>query len=82
MLCAGVMMITAEQCRQARGALGWGIRELAKRASISATTVTRFENGLSKSNKVTLLAIQRALEQGGVEFIDGDEPGIRVRTRK
>ena len=32
--------------------------------------------------KVTLLAIQRALELGGVEFIDGDEPGIRVRTRK
>ncbi len=55
---------------------------MAKRASVSATTVTRFENGLSKSNKVTLLAIQRALEQGGVEFIDGDEPGIRVRTRK
>lgn len=75
------MVITAEQCRLARGALGWGIRELASRASVSATTVTRFENGLSKPNKVTLLAIQRALEQGGVEFINGDEPGIQVRAR-
>lgn len=63
----------------ARSALGWGIRELAKRASISATTVTRFENGLAQPNRVTLLAIQRALEEGGVEFTNGSQPGVRLR---
>jgi len=66
----------------ARAALGWGIRDLAARANISATTVTRFENGLSEPNKLTLLAMQRALEDGGVEFTNGDQPGVRLKGAK
>jgi transcriptional regulator with XRE-family HTH domain len=66
----------------ARAALGWGIRDLAARANISATTVTRFENGLSEPNKLTLLAMQRALEDGGVEFTNGEHPGVRLRGAK
>jgi ribosome-binding protein aMBF1 (putative translation factor) len=63
----------------ARAALGWGIRDLAARANFSATTVTRFENGLSEPNKLTLLAMQRALEDGGVEFMNGEQPGVRLK---
>ena len=76
------MEMTAVQCRMARAALGWGIRDLASRASISATTVTRFENGLAKPNRVTLLAMQRVLEEGGVEFTNGEKPGVRVTREK
>ena len=76
------MGITPVQCRMARAALGWGIRDLAARANISATTVTRFENGLSEPNKLTLLAMQRALEDGGVEFTNGDQPGVRLKGAK
>ena len=35
----------AVQLRMARAAVGWGVRELAKRAGITANTVTRIENG-------------------------------------
>jgi hypothetical protein len=29
-----------------------------------------------------LAAIQRVLEEAGVEFTNGDAPGVRVRTKK
>ena len=38
-------MITRLQVRMARTALGWGVRDLARKAGVSPTTVTRFENG-------------------------------------
>ena len=59
-----------------------GIRELAKRASISATTVTRFENGVAQPNKVTLLSMERALTDAGVEFTNGEAPGVRLRRKE
>jgi transcriptional regulator with XRE-family HTH domain len=61
----------------ARAAVGWGVRELAERAGITANTVTRIENGADAKNS-TLEAIQRALEAGGVEFTNGDQPGVRL----
>jgi transcriptional regulator with XRE-family HTH domain len=75
------MEITAVQCKMARAALGWGIRELARRARISQTTVARFENALSKPNASTLAVMQRAFEDAGIEFINGDAPGIRLRPK-
>jgi DNA-binding XRE family transcriptional regulator len=35
----------AIQLRMARAAVGWGVRELAKKAGVTANTVTRIENG-------------------------------------
>jgi transcriptional regulator with XRE-family HTH domain len=44
---------------------GWGVRELAERAGITANTVTRIENG-SDAKQSTIEAIRRAwiLERG------------------
>jgi hypothetical protein len=28
-----------------------------------------------------LAAVQRALEAGGVEFINGDQPGVRLKAK-
>jgi transcriptional regulator with XRE-family HTH domain len=64
----------------ARAALGWGVRELAKKAGVSANTVSRFENG-SGAMVETLTQIQGALERGGVIFIPLDDaggPGVRL----
>lgn len=72
-------MITAVQCKMARAALGWGVRELASRAKISASTVNRFETGLSEPNNATLTVLRQALETAGVEFIPG---GARLRERE
>ena len=65
----------------ARAALGWGVRDLGKRAGIAANTVSRFENGMG-TNLTTLRQIQAALEKAGVIFIAADNvagPGIRLR---
>jgi transcriptional regulator with XRE-family HTH domain len=74
-------MITRSQVRMARAALGWGVRDLGKRAGIAANTVSRFENGMG-TNVTTLKQIQSALEEAGIIFIPGDSfagPGIRLR---
>ena len=57
----------------ARAALGWGVREL----DAAANTVTRIENG-ADAKQSTIDALQRALEAAGIEFTNGDQPGVRL----
>ena len=68
------------QMRMARAAVGWGVRELAEKAGVTASTVTRIENG-SDARQSTIAAIRAALEAAGVEFIaeNGGGPGVRLR---
>jgi len=54
-----------------------GIRELARAAKVSIDTVIRFERGDLLKER-TIEAIQRALEAAGVEFTNGDQPGVRL----
>ena len=67
----------AVQLRMARAAVGWGVRELAERAGITANTVTRIENG-ADAKQSTMGRLQGALEAAGVEFTNGDQPGVRL----
>jgi transcriptional regulator with XRE-family HTH domain len=70
------------QLKMARTAVGWGVRELAKKAGVTANTVTRIENG-ADAKQSTIEKLQQALECAGVEFIDenGGGPGVRLRKR-
>ena len=61
----------------ARAALGLGVRELAAAAEVSIDTVARFERG-DELKERTIDALQRALEAAGVEFTNGDQPGVRL----
>jgi hypothetical protein len=45
-------------------------------------TITRLENNRSGGYAVTLTKIQRAFEAAGIEFLDGEAPGIRLRLTK
>ena len=67
----------AIQLRMARAAIGWGVRELAEKAGVTANTVTRIENG-ADAKQSTIDALQRALEVAGIEFTNGDQPGVRL----
>jgi transcriptional regulator with XRE-family HTH domain len=69
------------QLKMARAAVGWGVRELAKKAGVTANTVTRIENG-ADAKQSTIERLQRALEVAGVEFIDENGGGLGVRLRK
>lgn len=77
-------MIIATQCRMARAAVGWGVRDLAKSAMVSVDTVSRFERGEELQPR-TALAIQSALEAAGVAFLHTGEvatgPGVALRAK-
>ena len=51
-------MLTRNQVKMARAALGWSTTELARQAGITANTVTRFENG----GNVTLATVEKMKE--------------------
>jgi transcriptional regulator with XRE-family HTH domain len=72
----------AVQLKMARAAVGWGVRELAKKAGVTANTVTRIENG-ADAKQSTMDRLQHALEAAGMEFIqeNGGGPGVRLRRR-
>ena len=71
------MIFLPVQCRMARAALGLGVRELAAAAKVSTDTVARFERG-DELKERTIDALQRALEAAGIEFTNGDQPGVRL----
>jgi transcriptional regulator with XRE-family HTH domain len=74
--------MNSTQCKMARVALGWGIRDLARRAKVAPGTVSRFEAGEELKER-TIDALQAALEAAGVVFFDGvysgdGGPGVRL----
>ncbi len=71
--------MTPDQSRAARGLLDWSQAELAARSNLSESTVRDFEKGRRVPSINNLAAIRRALEAAGVEFIDGDQPGLRLK---
>jgi ribosome-binding protein aMBF1 (putative translation factor) len=65
----------------ARAALNWNVLDLAREAKVGASTIVRFEAERGKSNPATIMAIERALEAAGVEFTNGDQPGVRLKKK-
>lgn len=76
--------LTSAQIRAARALLDWSASDLARAAAIGVNTVRRAEiAGEAKSMTIANdLAVRRALEEAGVEFIDENGGGVGVRLRK
>ncbi len=78
-------MLTAEQIRAARAAVGWTAEQLAEASGIVRRTVVAIEraDGVPSSNAQTLHKIKSALEAAGIEFIGtpDDGPGIRIHNQ-
>jgi transcriptional regulator with XRE-family HTH domain len=70
--------MTPVQSRMARAALQLGIRDVAKLAKVAPSTISRLEAGETLQPR-TVEAIQRALEKAGVEFTNGNKPGVRLK---
>jgi transcriptional regulator with XRE-family HTH domain len=75
-------MLTAAQCRAARGLLDWSQLDLAKQAGVGIVTVRQLEADAHEPRRATLDVVRRALEAAGVEFIDENGGGAGVRLRK
>jgi transcriptional regulator with XRE-family HTH domain len=71
--------ITASQVRAARGLLDWTQNHLADASGVPRRTLARFELGEGHARRRTMAAIQAAVEAAGVEFTNGDAPGVRLR---
>lgn len=74
-------MLTSEQVRAARAMLRIDQKDLAEWSGVSLETVKRIERapGVISAHASTVDALQRALEARGIEFTDGDKPGVRLK---
>jgi hypothetical protein len=77
--------LTSSQIRAARALLRWRARDLARASAVGVATIRRAELAESDTTMTTPndMAVRRALESAGVEFIDedGGGPGVRLRKR-
>ena len=77
--------LASAQIRAGRALIRWSATDLANVSAVSVTTIRRAEIA-EKGPSLTAandLAIRRALENAGVEFIDenGGGPGVRLIRR-
>jgi transcriptional regulator with XRE-family HTH domain len=72
------VVISPAQSLAARGLLNLSQVKLARLANVSGSMLRDFEKGRMPTID-DLEAIRRALEAKGVEFTNGDEPGVRLR---
>ena len=73
--------LTSAQIRAARALLRWSAEDLAQASALGVTTIRRAELTESETSLTTVndLALRHALEAAGVEFIDGNGGGVRLR---
>jgi hypothetical protein len=76
--------LSGGQIRAARALLKWSAAELARQASLGVNTIGRAEvaDGATALTMANEVAIRRALEGAGIEFIDNDGKGPGVRLRR
>jgi hypothetical protein len=75
--------LSSSQIRAARALLRWSAEDLARESALGLNTIKRAELAEDKTSLTVAndLALRRALEAAGVEFIDenGGGPGVRLK---
>jgi transcriptional regulator with XRE-family HTH domain len=76
-------LITSGQIKAARALLGITANKLASLSGMAYTTIVRLESsdGIPSANVKSLGAVQKALEDAGLEFIGTPESGAGVRWK-
>lgn len=80
--CQHKMAITGKHVAAARALLGITQAELAEWSSVAESTIMRFETGKHEPRGATVELLRRVLEDRGMEFVNGGEPGVRLRPSK
>jgi hypothetical protein len=78
------MLITGNQLKAARALAGVDQLSVAQAAKVAVNTIRNMESRASSpitSGVVTVRNVQSALEGFGVEFTNGDQPGVRLRKK-
>lgn len=71
-------MISPEQCRAARALLNWTQQDLADLSGAGLSSVKGLESGEKKTHARIREMIRKTLENEGVQFLNGDAPGVRL----
>lgn len=75
--------LSSAQIRAARALIRWSAEDLARATTLGVTTIRRAElmEDTTSMTSANNMAVRRALEAAGVEFIDenGGGPGVRLR---
>jgi transcriptional regulator with XRE-family HTH domain len=78
-------MVTGEQIKMARAALGWSVNKLAENCEVGVRTINRIEAqaGLPTATQANLRLIRTTLEDAGIEFIGNatEGPGVRLWSK-
>ena len=78
-------MMTVEQLKMARAALGWSIQTLADKSLVSVRTIKRIESEgmIEKVTPANMKHLRETLQAAGIEFIgdEGNGPGVRLWSR-
>jgi transcriptional regulator with XRE-family HTH domain len=77
-----MLIISAGQCRSARGLLEMTQSQLAQKAELGLSTVVDFEKQRRQVSEETVSTLRAALERAGIEFIDENGGGAGVRLKK
>jgi hypothetical protein len=70
--------MTPDQVRRARFLLGWRPEYLARVSDVPVSAVITLER-IGSAEHEYKRRIQAALEQAGVAFTNGDEPGVKLQ---
>jgi len=63
----------------ARAALNWTVRDLAEATGLHRNTINNIEVGRYAGDLESLAVIETVLTRAGVEFTNGNRPGVRLR---
>jgi transcriptional regulator with XRE-family HTH domain len=72
-------VITGAQIRKARELLGWSRDRLAPRAGTNTNWLGLIESGKRELRPGEGERFLAALESAGIEFTDGEAPGVRLK---
>ena len=73
------MAVTSRLVRAARALAGWKQDDLGKASGVPTSTIRAFEAGqTSRLMAANERLIIEAFERAGIEFTNGDAPGVRL----
>lgn len=70
--------LTAAACRAARALLSWSQGDLVREANVSPNTVAKIEAGEAVRDATSAKIVETFMARG-VEILNGDAPGARMR---
>lgn len=79
------MLTTGNQLKAARALIGVEQKDIATAANVHVNTIRSMETagvGAIAGRSQNVQAVQRALEEMGVEFLNHGNPGVRLKTRQ